>query len=201
MNVLFQNYLHLLMKADELVGFIQINKNDSSFKYKLYSNSVFNGFPPENALIYGSTLRYSSESYNKPYWAICFDNIAIKIKYYKFQEPDYESGKINAHQKSWIFYGSSQNDNSNYIAIDSHTNMEIHNQANYIGKYSVNITGPFKCFKIECIESYGIANLITFRSFDIFEKNSYINDINFLTSDLLIKIRTSLLYLHTIFIL
>ena len=189
------------MKADELIGFIEIKKNDPNLNYKLYSNSVFKGYPTEYAIIYGSTFRYSSESSYRPYWAICFDNIAVNIKYYKFQEPDYESGSQSSHQKSWIFYGSSNNDNSNYIAIDSQSNMEIHNQANYIGKYSVNNSGPFSCFKIECIESFGVPNSLTFRSFDIFEKESYINCyVNLNTYNFFLK-TSSFFYFNSIILL
>ena len=104
----------------ELIGYIEINKNNPNFKYTLYSSSVYANYPKENALIYGSNLRFSSTvDKTNEYWAICFPDIQIRIKYYKFQEPDYGPGNRQSHQKSWIFYGSKSNDNSNYIPIDS----------------------------------------------------------------------------------
>ena len=70
--------------------------------------------------------------------------------------------------KSWYFYGAYNN--NSWECIDSKTNMIEHNAQSYVGNYAVNKSGPFKCFKIEVVESWYKAQALTFRRFDLYLK-------------------------------
>ena len=159
---------------EKYIGYIQLHKKlDLSFSYDIDSSPPYHAlFLADNAIAYSNdpSIRYSSVRTTLPDWSICFKN-SIIVRYYAFQEPYYGQGSENAHQKSWIFFGS--RDGSKWTAIDSRYQMKEHNQANYFGKYNVNDTGPFLCVKIQAIESHGPSPFLTFRNFDIFEKESY----------------------------
>ena len=162
-----------MIKYYDLIGYIQLNKQfNTSFTYSISASPIItNDYQFEYAIVYGSKLRYSSKVTTNPYWSICL-NSPINIKFYKFQEPDYGVSEESTHQKTWIFFGLKES-SSEWIAIDSQYNMDNHNSANYIGKYPVNNSGPFLCFKFQTIESFGPNPLLTFRNFDIFERKSY----------------------------
>ena len=168
--------------------YIKINKEyNKEFEYTLYATSVHTNYIPENAIDFSSdnSMRYSAkEELDVPiYWSICFPQL-VSISNYTFTEPDYKSsdGELDAHQKSWDFYGSVSN--SSWIPIDSRRNMAQHNAKSYVGTYPVNNSGPFRCFKLQAVESYFRSTTLTFRRFDIYAKmacpHSYQKDINYL---------------------
>ena len=166
------------------IPFIQTNlKFGKYFKYTIDAPSVSSGYPPENAIDYSldNSKRYSATVKTGPpyYWSICFSK-PVLIGNYTFTEPDYDIGSNNAHQKSWIFYGSYSN--NSWKAIDSKYNMDKHNSKSYVGNYEVNNSGPFKCFKILSVASYFPEPTLTFRRFEIYSKIFFFPDI--ITNDI-----------------
>ena len=181
--------------------YIQINKEyNKEFEYTLYATSVHTNYIPENAIDFSSdnSIRYSADVgldiIIPIYWSICFPQL-ISISNYTFTEPDYKpsDGISAAHQKSWDFYGSISN--SSWIPIDSRRDMVEHNAQSYVGTYPVNNSGPFRCFKLQAVESYFRSTTLTFRRFDIYAKmvcsHSYQKDIN----DLKISLSQALLFI------
>ena len=158
-------------KCSQWIGYIQLQKQfNVTFQYTISaSQSINSTFRKENAILFTSTNRYGSTASFHPYWSICFDH-RVKIKSYKFQEPNLQTNSQDTHLKSWNFYGSINGEY--YTLIDSRFNMSNHHSPNYIGRYTVNNTGPFRCVKIEMLETFG-PNTLTFRNFDVFDQDSY----------------------------
>ena len=154
--------------------YIQTNKKyNPYFEYSLFAPSNFTErYQPENAIDYSedNKIRFSSITADTPpiYWSICFPE-PVSIITYTFTEPDYVLE--GCHQKSWDFYGATSKD-SIWKLIDSQRNKSEHHTQSYVGSYSVNNSGPFRCFKLEAIEAEYYALTLTFRRFDVYA-NSY----------------------------